>query len=126
MDLYLFLRVFEKGMSVGQTIVAPRPFTDATQSIHWSISWKNGRMGAGRSKKENPQQFIIHGEGIFLSGLLYRSLSQHIILSISPDKCQSKGPESRIFFGVGGWVGGGGGHWWISETKANESTVMEA
>lgn len=107
-------------MSTGQTIGVPRPFTDATQSIHASISWKNGRMGAGRSKKENPHQFIIHGEGIFLSGLLYRSLSQHIALSISPDKCQSKGLSPGFFFG------GGQGHWRISETMANESAVMEA
>lgn len=85
-------------MSIGETIGVTRPFTDASQSIHWSISWKNGRMGARRSKKENPHQFIIHGEGIFLSGPLYRSLSQHITLSISPDKCQSKGLSPGFFF----------------------------
>lgn len=65
------------------------------EAIHWrlhsSMSWMNGRIGAGWNKKENPSQIIIHGEGIFLSGLLYRCLSQHVTLSICPDKCQSMG-----------------------------------
>lgn len=106
-------------MSIGETIGVSRPFTVATQCIHLSISEKNGRIGTGWSKKENPHQFIIHGEGIFLSGLLYRSLSQHITLSISPDKCQSKGLSPGFFFFIGE-------DWRISETMANESAVMEA
>lgn len=81
------------------------------EAIHWCHpepsllyllkEWPNR---AGWSKKENPCQIIIHGKGIFLSGLLYRSLSQHITLSISPDKCQSKG-LSPGFFRVGGQLG---------------------
>ncbi len=102
-DLYLFLCMFEKGMSINETIGVPGPFTDATQSLHSSISWKNGRMGAGWSKKENPRQFIIHGEGIFLSGPFYRSLSQHVTLSISPDKCQSKGLSPGFWGNAGGF-----------------------
>lgn len=93
-DLYLFLQMFGKGMSISETISVQRLFTDATQSFHSSICWKKGRI-------ENPHQFIIHGEGIFLSGLLYRSLSQHVTLSISPDKCQSKG-LSPGFWGIAG------------------------
>lgn len=103
LDLYLFLCMFEKGMSISETISVPRLFTDATQSLHSSISWKKGRIGAGWSKKENPRQFIIHGEGIFLSGLLYRSLSQHVTLSISPDKCQSKGLSPGFWGNAGGF-----------------------
>lgn len=91
LDLYLFLCMFEKEMSINETISVPRPFSDATRSLHSSISRMNGRIGAGWNKKENPSQIIIHGEGIFLSGLLYRSLSQHVTLSICSDKCQSKG-----------------------------------
>lgn len=103
----IFSAYLRKGWASEKQSAWPRPFTDATQSIHSSISGKNGRMGAGRRKKENPQQFIIHGEGIFLSGLLYRSLSQHITLSISPDKCQSKGLSPGFFFFlVGGRIGG--------------------
>lgn len=91
----------------------PRAFTALSPGR--MAEWEQGGGG-----KENPHQFIIHGEGIFLSGPLYRSLSPHITLSISPDKCQSKGSSPGFFFF---W---GGGHWRISETKANESAVMEA
>lgn len=87
----------------------PRAFTPLSPE-------RMGRIGPAWSKKENPRQIIIHGEEIFLSGLLYRSLSQHVTLSISSDKCQSKGLSPGFL----------GKCWRISETIANESTVAVA
>lgn len=38
LGLYLFLCVFEEGMSISETISVARLFTDATQGLHCSIS----------------------------------------------------------------------------------------
>lgn len=56
-------------------------------------------------EEDNPQQFIIHGERIFLSGgrWVRQSLYQ------PPDKCQSKAGSPALSGRVWGWGAGGGG-----------------
>lgn len=127
LDLYLFLYMFEKGMSISETISMLRLFTDATQSLHSSISWKNGRIERGGVKRENPCQIIIHGEGIFLSGLPLSKPFPNTSPSLSALTSANQRAWVQVFLGGGG---GGGCNLEkgcrISETIANESTVAVA
>lgn len=66
--MYLFLCMFEKGMSISETISVPRLFTDATQSLHSSIFRKNGRIERGGVKGKILAKLLFMGRGFSIHG----------------------------------------------------------
>lgn len=69
-DLYLFLCVFEKRMSVSETISAIHRCHPEPRLLY--LSRRKAGIKGGADKKGKSVQIIIHGEGLAFSGLLYR------------------------------------------------------
>jgi len=94
------------GKKVGLVSLSLRVWErDEHEAIHWChpelsllyLQRERQNRKKKEKKKENPPQFIIHGRGDFPFRAPLTKLSRHVSLSISPDKCQSKGSSPACF-----------------------------